>query len=158
MRKRAIVYTIGRAAMLLMALLTAADLIYFYLSADSTLAIGMMISHMAVLLGSNATALTPIILCNAVAYALILATVVLAVLSGRHYACFVAAMVLLSVDTLIAAWLFLASHGVGFLPTFLAHAVAEVCMIFAFAAGRRLCAAKCGVKKSLKLALFGGEI
>lgn len=158
MRNRAILYTIGRTVLLLMTLLTAADLIYFYLSADSSIAIGMMISHMAVLLGSNATALTSMILCNAIAYVLILANTILAVLAGKHYAFAIAATVLISVDTIVAIWFILAAPNLGFLPSVFAHVVAELGMILAIAAGRKLCAAKYGVRKSLKLALFGGEI
>ena len=63
-RANAILYTIGRAALFLLVVLTVADIIYFYLSSDSGLVLGMMIPHMAALLATSATQAFSIIACN----------------------------------------------------------------------------------------------
>lgn len=154
-RANAILYTIGRAALFLLVVLTVADIIYFYLSSDSGLVLGMMIPHMAALLATSATQAFSIIACNVAAYALISAVILCALLAGRWYAFCVVAAVLLSVDTLVSIWLFLAVCSPGYLPSLLVHIAAEALVIAAAAAGRRLCSLQCGVRSSLKLALFG---
>lgn len=52
-RRNAVLYTLGRAGVLMMALLTAADLVCVYLRVGTETAIGLMIPRMGAMLGYN---------------------------------------------------------------------------------------------------------
>ena len=83
------------------------------------------------------------------------AAVLAAVLSGRNFGWSIASLVIFSVDTLVAAWLFAASScSLGFLPSFMLHAAAEIFLVLAVGCGRSLKNAECGVRGALRLA-FG---
>ena len=153
-RRNAVLYTLGRAAVLLMALLTAADLVCVYLCVGTETAIGLMIPRMGAMLGYNGAG-APAVVCQIVAYAVFAAAVLAAVLSGRNFGWSIASLVIFSVDTLVAAWLFAASsYSLGFLPSFLLHAAAEIFLVLAVGCGRSLKNAECGVRGALRLA-FG---
>ena len=153
-RRYAALYTIGRIALLFMALLTLADLVRVYLSYGTSVAVGMMIPRMGVMLGIGGTGAAAVI-CQVCAYVFFLGAIVFALLAGRQYGWSVAALVLFSVDTLVALWLYFAAHGVGFLPSLVLHILVEAFLIVAVVVGRRLGKTDCGVRGALRFMLSG---
>lgn len=97
-RRNAVLYTLGRAAVLLMALLAVADLVCVYLRVGTETAIGLMIPRMGAMLGYNGAGAAAVV-CQIVAYAVFAAAVLAAVLSGRNFGWSIASLVIFSVDT-----------------------------------------------------------
>lgn len=155
-RRNAVLYSIGRAALLLMALLTLADLVRVYTYFGTEIAVGMIIPRMGAMLGYTGSGV-PAVLCNIVAYLVFAAAIICAVFAGRKFAWSVVALAIFSADTLAALWLFLASPSLGFVPSFLLHIIAEVSLILAVVAGRKLVKAGCGVRGSVRLAITGNR-
>lgn len=153
-RRNAVLYTLGRAAVLLMALLAVADLVCVYLRVGTETAIGLMIPRMGAMLGYNGAGAAAVV-CQIVAYAVFAAAVLAAVLSGRNFGWSIASLVIFSVDTpggCVAVRRFFVQPR--FLPSFMLHAAAEIFLVLAVGCGRSLKNAECGVRGALRLA-FG---
>ncbi len=136
-RRNAILYLVGRAAVLAAVLLTLADIVRVYMTYGTEVAVGMMIPRMSALLGFSGSGVAGV-LCMVVSFLYVIATALSVALAGRWYAWSIVALALFSLDTLVTVWLFAASPSVGFLPALLVHIVVEVFLAVAVAAGRKL--------------------
>lgn len=137
LRRNAFLYATGLALLYLMAVLTLTDILRIYFSFGMEYAVGMMIPRMGVMLGYGGTSFRALI-CTIVSYAYLALMILFSVLAVRKFFCGMIALVLFSVDSLVAIWLFLSIFPVGFLPTFVIHITVEIFLIVAVIAGNRL--------------------
>lgn len=154
-RCNAILYSLGRVVLLIMVALTVADVVYLHITSDGKMAIGMMVSHITLLLGVRATQASAAAMCYAVAYIMIACIALFSILAGKHYVWSIIGAIIFSIDTLVTLWSFLAVGGSSFLITLCVHIFAQVFAICAIDAGRSLSRSGRGVKGSLKLAVRG---
>lgn len=146
----AVLYSLGWMALILMAVITLADIVRVYFAFGTEFAVGMMIPRMGVFLGYTGSGVQGV-LCSVVAYVWLAAIILSAVLSGRWFACSIVSLVLFSLDTIVSLWFFLATYSIGFLPSLLLHIAFEILLIIAVVFGRRLKCTESGVRGALRL-------